>query len=718
MKAKKRNIWIMLGITTVLVYTAIFGLGSSLKGTKDMRFGIDIRGGVEAVFEPKETDYKLSEKELETARGVIENRLDAQNISDREVTVDKENGTIIVRFPWKSDETEFNPEAAIAELGETAKLTFQDSKGNVLVEGKNVKDSSVVKDRQTGEYEVEIQFDKAGAKAFAAATKKMLGQSIGIYMDEEQISNPVVKDAITGGQAVINGMASQEEASALSEKINAGALPFSLATTNYNTISPTLGSGALKAMTSAAAVSFLLVCLFMILYYRLPGLIACFALITQMSLQLLVLSVPQYTLTLPGIAGLILSLGMAVDANVIINERIGEELRRGMSFNKAVQLGYQNAFSSVLDGNVTTMVVAVILMVFGSGTMLSFGYTLLMGGLINLAVGVWLSRVMLSSAILYPFCQNRKLFYIKKERKVIDFLGKRKFIFLFTAAVLAVGILISALRGVTLDTQFTGGVILQYTSEGAPDIDAARKTAEGVLNRKVEAQAGQDFVSGKGRLVLTLSGNEGISPEEQSRVLLALQKAEPERQYQSSKTYAVEPYIGAQALKNSAVAIVLAFLFILVYIRLRFSALSGFSAGVSALVALVHDVLMVFLVFGVCKIPLNDAFVSVTLTIIGYSVNDTIVLYDRIREHMRTDRKKEELVPLVNKSITETFARSVNTALATIICVLIVLVFATVYQIESIQIFALPMLVGMISGCYSTICVAGAVWVTWKERRK
>ena len=717
MKEHKRNIWIVLCVTAVFLYAAIFGLGSDFKGAVDMRFGIDIRGGVEAVFEPEGVTETPSAEDLDAARTVIENRLDAQNILDREVTADKEHGNIIVRFPWKSDEKKFNPEAAIAELGETAKLTFRDSQGNVLVEGKNVADSSVVKNKQTGEYEVSLEFDKQGAEDFADATEKLVGQSMGIYMDEEQISNPVVREAIKGGQAVIKGMGSQEEAETLSEKINAGALPFSLKTTNYNTISPTLGSGALKAMTTAAATAFILVCIFMILYYRLPGTIACLALVFQMSLQVLALSVPQYTLTRPGIAGLILSLGMAVDANVIISERIGEELQKGSSIRTAVRRGYKNAFSSVLDGNVTTAAVAVILMIFGSGTMLSFGYTLLTGVLINLAAGVWLSRVMLSSVILYPGFQKLKLFRVKKERKVIDFLGKRKAIFIFTVSVLAAGSIISAVRGVTLDTQFTGGVILKYTCEGAPDTEKASKAVEGVLDRPVSAQAGEDFVSGQEKLVLNLGGNQGISPQEQEKVLQQLQAVQPELNYQSSETYAVEPYIGARALKNSAIAIVLAALFIVMYIRLRFSALSGFSAGVSGVIALLHDVFIVFLVFGVCKIPLNDAFVSVTLTIIGYSINDTIVLYDRIREHM-SGHTKEGLVPLVNRSITETLGRSVNTAFTTVLCVAIVLVFAIFYNIESIKIFALPMLIGMISGCYSSICVAGAIWVTWKERKK
>ena len=227
-----------LSVIAAFILLTIFGAGDDFKGIRDMRFGIDIRGGVEAVFEPAGTAKVPSEKQLEAARNVIESRLDAENITDREVTVDKSEGHIIVRFPWKSDEKEFNPEAAISELGETAKLTFRDPKGNILVEGENVADSSVTRNRDTGEYEVALQFDRTGAEAFAKATQELVGKQMGIYMDELMISNPKVNQVITGGQAVINGMENYDAAKALSDKINSGALPFSMKTSNYNTIQP------------------------------------------------------------------------------------------------------------------------------------------------------------------------------------------------------------------------------------------------------------------------------------------------------------------------------------------------------------------------------------------------------------------------------------------------------------------------------------------------
>ncbi|KMZ55133.1 protein translocase subunit SecD [Dorea sp. D27] len=715
MKNKKNHIWVALTIIAAFVLFAFFGLGDDLKGVRDMRLGIDIKGGVEAVFEPVGMKHAPSAPQLESARNVIESRLDAKNITDREVTVDKKEGHIIVRFPWKSDEKEFNPEAAISELGETAKLTFRDPDGNVLIEGQNVKNSQPVKNTETGGYEVQLSFDSRGTKEFAEATGSLVGQQLQIYMDDTLISSPVVQQKITGGEAVINGMESMDSARALSEKIHAGALPFSMETTNYNTISPSLGNDALKAMVAAAAVSFALICIFMIYSYRLPGAISCMTLVFQMSLQILALSLPQYTLTLPGIAGLILSVGMAVDANIIISERIQEELKRGKRVRQAVKNGYKNAFSSVLDGNITTAAVALILMLFGSGTMLSFGYTLFTGVIINLLAGVWLSRFMLTSAVRYDMFHDENMFRRKKEQKLLRLASGRRKVYLITAAVLLAGAAASAANGIRLDTQFTGGAILRYTYTGEADTAQAETLAEGILDRPVSTQISEDPVSGQKKLILTLAGHRGIAPDEQEKVLEALNK-DGEAEYMLSETSVVEPYIGAKALRNSAVAIGLSSLFIVLYIWIRFSALSGLSAGITAVIALLHDVAIVFFVFGVGKIPLNDAFVAVTLTIIGYSINDTIVLYDRIRENLAHQaRKKEGLCMLVDRSITETIGRSVRTAFTTALCAAVVLAFSFMYDIGSIKVFALPLLAGVISGCYSSVCIAGPLWITWKE---
>ncbi|MDW5300048.1 MAG: protein translocase subunit SecD [Sedimentibacter sp.] len=419
MRTNKHVYILIIFLIIGIVLTAIFGISAGpvqIKGMKDIRFGIDIRGGVEAVFEPSNLDRVPTASELESARVIMETRMDAQNILDREITVDNNNGQIIVRFPWKSGETDFNPQAAIAELGETAKLTFRDPEGNIIVEGKDVKESVVQLD--DGKPVVTLVFNSEGAELFADATERLINQRISIYMDETLISAPSVTQKITGGNAVITNMQSTEEAKALSDKINSGALPFSLVSKNHSTISPTLGSGALDVMIKAGLIAFVFVCLFMLFYYKLLGLVACFALLLQVSVQMLALSIPQVTLTLTGIAGIILSIGMGVDANVIISERIREELAANKSLGYSINTGYHKAFSAVFDGNITTIAAAVIMMIFGTGSMLSFGYTLMVGCILNFVSGVTVSRIITKSLSSNDLFMKKSLYGLKvKEAK-------------------------------------------------------------------------------------------------------------------------------------------------------------------------------------------------------------------------------------------------------------------------------------------------------------
>ena len=399
----------MFAITIALLFVAIYGIhiGSfNLKGANEMRYGIDIRGGVAATYTPKDLDGTPTAEQLAKAKTIIETRMDAQNITDREVTVDDAHGSVIVRFPWKSDDTNFDPQAAIKELGETALLTFKDPDGNVVLEGADVKKSYASTSQSDGSFVVNLELTADGATKFAEATGRLLGKPISIYMDNTEISSPTVETQITDGNAIITGQKSLKEAKTLAEKINAGSLPFAMEANDAQIISPTLGRNALKVMEEAGMLAFLLVCIFMLLYYRLPGFVACIALVLQVVGQLLALSLPQFTLTLPGIAGVILSMGMGVDANVIIAERIKEELNAGKTLRSAISLGFDRAFSAVFDGNITTLIVAVVLIALGSGSLLSFGYTLLTGVLMNFVSGVTASRLMTSSLSEYKALQK------------------------------------------------------------------------------------------------------------------------------------------------------------------------------------------------------------------------------------------------------------------------------------------------------------------------
>lgn len=718
MKPGKNLFAALILIIAAIACVAVFGLGDKIKGAGNMRFGIDIRGGVEAVFEPQDLDRKATTAELESARHIIELRLDAENITDREVTIDKDSGYIIVKFPWKSGETEFNPEDAISELGEMAKLTFQDDEGNIMLEGKNVVKAEAVTNNSEAlkDYEVSLVFDAEGGRLFHEATKKLLGKTLNIYMDDKLISNPTVEVEIEGGEAVINHMESFEAAQSLAEKINAGALPFSLATTNFSTISPALGSNALNVMVIAGLIAFVLVCIFMIAYYKLPGIIACIALLLQMSLQLLSISAPQYTLTLPGIAGVILSLGMAVDANIIISERISEELKKGLTVKNAVAKGYKSAFSSVLDGNLTTAIVAIILMIFGSGTMLSFGYTLLIGMILNLFVGVTISKKLLLSILEYPSFNKEKRFRKKKELKVHGFFEKKRIVAFISLGIIIIGVLGVVFKGVKMDVQFKGGVVLNYSFSGNADTDSIENKISQITDRPVTVQITENQVSKSKSIAVTLAGTGGMSPDEQKEITSAVNEVLGSDEATLAETYVVEPYIGAKALKNSEIAIALSVIFMVIYVWFRFKSLNGLPAGITAIIALLHDVFVVFATFVLFGIPLNDAFVAVTLTIIGYSINDTIVLYDRIREN----RSSQSSVPVsgqVNLAISQTLARSVNTSFTTGMCVLVIMTASLLFGINSIVEFSMPMFFGLISGCYSSVCIASILWAMWESKK-
>lgn len=415
---------ILIGATMISAFSlTIFGNDGrpafKINGMNDIRLGIDIKGGVDAVFEPEDLNAKITNEELDNARSVIELRLDKNNITDRDVTIDYAKKRILVRFPWKSSETEFNPQNALQELGQMGKLTFKDPNGNVILEGKDVKRAYY--DTYNGQNIIRLEFTPDGTKKFGDATTKFVGQKISIYMDETLVSDPKVETAILGGEGFIEGSAdvfTPEYCRTQSNIIASGSLPFKLVSKSNNSISPTLGKSALDLMMLSGLIAFIMVCLFMVFVYRLPGFIACFALLGQVIGQLLTLSISQFTLTLPGIAGIILSIGMGVDANVIAYERIKEEIYTGKTIRAALDAGYNKAFSAVADGNVTVAIVAVLLWILGTGPMISFGFTLFIGVIFNFICGVGVSKIMLKSLTGIKFAQNKWLYGYNKGGEV------------------------------------------------------------------------------------------------------------------------------------------------------------------------------------------------------------------------------------------------------------------------------------------------------------
>ena len=443
----------------VFLTTALLGVSTTygdrkdvyIKGGNDIRWGIDIRGGVDVTFTPPE-GVDADEAQMRAAEAVVKQRLITLHITDSEVYTDLSKDRIIVRFPWKEDEEDFDPQAAIAELGETARLTFRegietDENGlptgvtaeNIILEGDDVQEAYAFYNSEDGTYGVSLTLSEEGKAAFAEATTRLAEENgiISIWMDDTVISYPSVNDPITDGQASITGNFTAETAQELADKINSGALPFKLETANYSTIDPTLGEGAKDVMVMAGAVAFVLVAVFMIVLYRLPGAVAVIALMGQLALSVAAVSgyfpfISSFTLTLPGIAGIILAIGMGVDANVITAERIREEIRSGKSVDGAIELGYQRAFTAILDGNMTVVIVAIILMgAFGppssffaklltpiffmcgpalAGTVYSFGYTLLIGVIGNFIFGILSTKLMLKSVSRFKAFREPKLY--------------------------------------------------------------------------------------------------------------------------------------------------------------------------------------------------------------------------------------------------------------------------------------------------------------------
>lgn len=457
MKSKRTGkpvFFVVLVLILALTYTAFFGVENYygdtrkvyVKGANDIRWGIDIRGGVEAVFSPDKAEVDITDEDMDAAKAIIETRLVNKNITDYEVYTDSDNHQIIVRFPWAADESNFDAAAAVQELGETALLTFcrNEDKEDVILSGAQDIDRAQAGVDEDGNYVVYLYFTDSGKSKFATATAELVNQKISIWMDDQEISAPTVNEAITDGTAYINGMEDADAAKALADKINAGSLPFALTVddSKLQIISPSLGSDALRVMLIAGSIAFGIVCLLMILRYRLNGVVTSIALLGQLAGTIACISgffpnTDSFTLTIPGIAGIILSIGVGVDCNVIASERIRDEFKKGKTIDGAIDSGFKNALSAIIDGNVTIVIVSVVLMgAFGTpdsliakifspimsllgssitGSIYSFGYTLLVGVVFNFIMGILASKLMLKSVSQLKFLRKPWLYGGKKN---------------------------------------------------------------------------------------------------------------------------------------------------------------------------------------------------------------------------------------------------------------------------------------------------------------
>lgn len=781
-------------IVTILVlafsFAAFFGISDYygdtrkvyIKGTEDIRWGIDISGGVEAIFSPDKEDSEITDEDMDSAKSIIETRLVSKNITDYEVYTDYDSHQLIVRFPWQSDDESYDPTEAINELGETALLTFykgQNNSGDVVLQGSDDIDSATAGyDEQYG-YVVQLRLTEAGKHKFAKATSEQLNGYISIYMDNTLLSAPKVNSVISDGNAIITGMENANAATELATKINAGSLPFALTVddSKLQVISPVLGEQALNVMLIAGIVAFALICIIMILRYRLPGVIACIALFGQAAGMIACISgffpnAPSFTMTLPGIAGIILSIGFGVDANVISAERIKEEFKKGKTIDGALSQGFSNAFSSILDGNITNVIVAVVLLAaFGTpdsvlsktfnfifpflsasvtGNIYSFGYTLITGVIFNFIMGVAASRYMLCGISRFKFFRKPWMYYSapKKERKQHDFVGFFKKALCITGVLLIVGIVFTCIRGVKSDITFAGGSRFTYGFEGEINADDTANSVNDKLGIKPVVTQSSDFSGENKKLVLTFSGditaeadaeklksllatadsssdsssseatdaNSEKMVEIQTALTKVLSDAYPDGNIKLNESNTVNPTLATSFFIKSLVAVLFAAVFVVLYIGIRFRNIGGVSAGMFSFVALLHDIVIAFFTMTILGLELDTNFFAVVLTLLGYSLNDTIVIFDRIRENKKffpTLSIREN----VNKSINETLARSVMTAVTTFIAIIAVVAVAEFFGVTALRSFALPMAFGIVSGCYSSVFISGPLWVRWSEAK-
>ena len=761
-KGKSWPLFVVAILIVVFSLTAIFGVSYQygdtkniyIRGASDIRFGIDIRGGVDVTFMPA-GDVDATPEQMTAAKTVIEDRLVGLGITDYESYVDSNKDRIIVRFPWKTDESDFNPQTAIDEIGTTAKMVFRKGStatGEEILSGDDVTSANAAYNETEG-WVVQLKFNSTGAAAFADATTELAANNgtISIWLDDENISTATVNEAITGGEAIIKGNFDQDSASSLANQINSGALPFALSAESYSTISPSLGAKSLEVMVLAGIIAFAFVAVMMIVRYRLPGTIATISLFGQVAATLAVVSgyftvFPGSTLTLPGIAGIILGIGMGVDANVITAERIKEELRSGKSLDGALKSGFARGLTPIIDGNVTIVIVAVVLMgafgpsdgffakmlhfvffAFGpstAGTIYAFGYTLLTGVLLNFVFGVFATRVMIRGAAAIKALRDPWLYGADRpgkepaEKKPIDFVSLRKRFLTISSCLMAVILLCAVVFGVRLDTEFTGGAMITLSYEGEFTTADVQKTASAALGSKdLTLQTGENVATGEQTLKISMPGNETVTTDQVENLLDSLNETYPDNGFVQLSLSNVSAAMGTKFLQKSLVAVLFALVLILLYIGFRFQKIGGLTGGMMAVLALLNDLMVVFGTFVLLRTPLDGNFIAAMLTILGYSINDTVVVYDRIRENRTLMEKKTSFEELVNHSVNQSARRTIITTVTTVMALGVMCIISKLYGLDSIFTFAFPLMMGMISGVYTSLCVSTSAWVLWSERK-
>lgn len=678
------------------------GVGES----RNIKLGLDLKGGVSITYETVEENP--SPEDMKDTVYKLQKRVESYST---EASVYQEGSNRInIEIPGVSDAN-----AILEELGKPGSLEFQNSAGEVLLTGSDVADAQAQSgtDPTTGRrlYMVSLKLTGEAAKVFEEATTENYGKRLPIVYDGEIISDPIVNAVIRDGNAVIDGMASFEEAEALATQIRIGSLSLELNELHSKSLGAQLGEEALATSLMAAVIGLIAVMIFMIVIYRIPGLAASIALILYCALTIYVLWIFDITLTLPGIAGIILSIGMAVDANVIIFARIREEIAADKNVASAIKSGFHKAMSAIVDGNITTLIAAVVLGIRGSGTVKGFAYTLGIGIVLSMFTALVVTRWIMKCFFAIGL-KDKKLYGMQKERKTINFLGKRGVFIGISLAVIVAGFVGMGIHKETggnalnYSLDFAGGSATTVTFHEDYTINEINDTVVPVVEKitgdgNVQTQKVNDSTA-------VVIKTRSLSLEEREAFNAAmLENFQVEANDIVSEN--ISAAVSSEMRSDALWAVVIATICMLIYIWFRFKDIRF--AG-SAVLALVHDVLVVLAVYVFAWISVGNTFIACMLTIVGYSVNATIVIFDRIRENLKSlgDQSTESLKEVTNRSITQTLARSINTSLTTFVMVFVLWLLG----VTSIKEFALPLMAGIICGAYSSVCITGGLWYTFR----
>ena len=699
---------LVLIITFFAWYVSIFGIGSMNSAKDALKYGLDINGGVYVVMEAQ-TDLEGEELRslMEQTRAVIDNRVNQMGVAESSVTIEGSD-RIRVEIPGAEDADE-----AIKAVGKTAQLKFVLADGSLVVDGSHVKDAQIATDGS--HYKIELEFDSEGASLFEEGTRTALNKTvtpsiegmtadqIAIVLDDEIIVHPNVQQVISGGQCEVTGGYTKEEASTTAALIRGGALPVDLVEVQSSVQAASIGADALDKSIIAGAIGIGIIFILMIVFYGLLGLVADIALMLYIAMFIWSMSLFNVVLTLPGIAALILSIGMAVDANVIIFARIKEEICAGKSIRVSVQAGFKNALSTVLDAQITTLIAAVVLYEVGTTSVKGFALTLMIGIIISIFTAVIITQLFISLLAESKKFSKNKYFGVNEDgtpkqflHKTFSFIRHRKVFYIISAGIIIIGFAVTFVRGMNYGIDFTGGTMIQvdlHEQVAISEVEEAVKEYD--LNPSI-------IYSGEGNEQVVIKTIEALDTDQRAEVIKTLEEnfGITDEDVLASEQFG--PSVGDELKLNAVKAVAIASVGMLIYIIFRFK---SWKYGLSAIAGVVHDVLLVIAFYGIFGFTVNNPFIAAILTLVGYSINDTIVIFDRIRENTGIYRKAG-LEANIDNSINSTLNRTIMTSLTT----LVVMIPLCIMVSSSIREFIIPLMVGIIVGCYSSIFVCSPLY--------